>query len=110
MDPGAWEMGNAPKLGHGVNIKLYGRGFDAASEFIAWTRSALDNNKVPWQTSTYKVGRAGGGTLGRELARQNIDTIDFGVPVLSIHTPYAVSDKMDGLAMKNGIKAFISHN
>ncbi len=110
MDPGAWEIGNAPKLGYGVNIKLYGRGFDAASEFIAWTRSALDSNKVPWQTSTYKVGRAGGGTLGRELARQNIDTIDFGVPVLSIHTPYAVSDKMDGLAMKNGIKAFISHN
>lgn len=109
MNPGAWELTNAPRLGQGVNIKLYGRGFDAGSEYIAWVRAALDEKKVPWQTTTYKVGRAGGGTLGRELARYNIDTIDFGVPVLSIHTPYAVSDKMDVLALKNGISAFLSY-
>jgi len=109
MSPGAWETSNAPKIGHGINIKLYGRGFDANSEFIAWTRAALDGADVPWQTTTYKVGRAGGGTLGRELARYNIDTIDFGVPVLSIHTPYAVSDKMDVLALRDGVKAFIEH-
>ncbi|WP_417451005.1 aminopeptidase 1 [Kordiimonas sp.] len=110
MSPGAWELTNAPRLGFGVNIKLYGRGFNANSEFTAWTRAALDARKVPWQTSTYKVGRAGGGTLGSELARYNIDTIDFGVPVLSIHTPYAVSDKMDVLALKDAIAAFISHD
>ena len=109
INPGAWEASNAPKIGHGINIKLYGRGFDANSEFIAWTRAALDGAEVPWQTTTYKVGRAGGGTLGRELARYNIDTIDFGVPVLSIHTPYAASDKMDVLALRNGIKAFAEH-
>lgn len=110
MQPGAWELSNAPRLGFGVNIKLYGRGFDANSEFIAWTRDALDAAEVPWQTTTYKVGRAGGGTLGKELARLNIDTIDFGVPLLSIHTPVAVSDKMDVLALKNAIGAFIRHN
>jgi len=109
ISPGAWEGGNAPKVGYGVNLKLYGRGFDANSEYIAWTRAALDSAGVPWQTTTYKVGRAGGGTLGRELARYNIDTIDFGVPVLSIHTPYAVSDKMDVLALKNAVKAFIEY-
>ncbi len=109
MNPGAWELTNAPKLGHGINIKLYGRGFDAGSEFIAWVRAALDDKNIAWQTSTYKVGRAGGGTLGGELARYNIDTIDFGVPVLSIHTPYAVSDKMDVLALRNGIEAFLTH-
>jgi len=107
MNAGAWELGNAPKLGYGINIKLYGRGFDANSEYIAWTRAALDRAGVPWQTTTYKVGRAGGGTLGRELARYNIDTIDFGVPVLSIHTPYSVSDKMDLLALRNAVKAFL---
>jgi len=110
MNPGAWELTNAPRLGFGVNIKLYGRGFNANSEFIAWTRAALDDTKVAWQTTTYKVGRAGGGTLGSELARYNIDTIDFGVPVLSIHTPYAVSDKMDVLALKDGIAAFINYD
>jgi aspartyl aminopeptidase len=109
MNPGAWELTNAPRLGFGVNIKLYGRGFNANSEFIAWTRAALDDAKVAWQTTTYKVGRAGGGTLGSELARYNIDTIDFGVPVLSIHTPYAVSDKMDLLALKDGVAAFINY-
>lgn len=109
MNPGAWEITNAPKLGQGINIKLYGRGFDANSEFIAWVRASLDDKKVAWQTSTYKVGRAGGGTLGGELARYNIDTIDFGVPVLSIHTPYAVSDKMDVLALRDGIDAFLNY-
>jgi len=109
MSPGAWELTNAPRLGYGVNIKLYGRGFDANSEFIAWTRNALDEADVAWQTTTYKVGRAGGGTLGKELAKLNIDTIDFGVPLLSIHTPVAVADKMDVLALKKAIAAFIAH-
>lgn len=109
MSPNAWELTNAPKLGYGVNIKLYGRGFDANSEFIAWTRDALDNAGVPWQTTTYKVGRAGGGTLGKELSRYNIDTIDFGVPLLSIHTPVAVADKMDVMALRDAVAAFIRH-
>ncbi len=109
MSAAAWEMGNAPKLGYGINIKLYGRGFDANSEMIAWTRDALDTAGVPWQTTTYKVGRAGGGTLGNELSQQNIDTIDFGVPVMSIHTPYAVSDKQDVWSLKRAIEAFMLH-
>ncbi|TNE67825.1 MAG: aminopeptidase 1 [Alphaproteobacteria bacterium] len=109
MNPGVWELSNAPRLGYGVNIKLYGRGFNANSEFIAWTRAALDEKKVPWQTTTYKVGRAGGGTLGGEIARYNVDTIDFGVPVLSIHTPYAVSDKLDVMALRDGIAAFLQY-
>lgn len=107
LNPGAWEVGNAPRLGYGVNFKLYGQGLDATSEFTAWTRAALDSKDVPWQTATYKVAQAGGGTLGREMSRHNIDTIDFGVPVLSIHTPYAVSDKMDVLALRNGVEAFM---
>lgn len=109
MSMGAWEIGNAPKVGHGINMKLYGRGFDANSEFIAWTRAALDDAGVPWQTSTYKVARGGGGTLGREIARYNIDTIDFGVPVLSIHTPYSVSDKSDVYNLYRGVIAFHMH-
>ncbi|WP_262696275.1 zinc-binding metallopeptidase family protein [Kordiimonas aquimaris] len=107
LNPGAWEVGNAPRLSMGINFKLYGQGLDATSEFTAWTRAALDSKDIPWQTATYKVARAGGGTLGREMSRHNIDTIDFGAPVLSIHTPYAVSDKMDVLAMRNGIEAFM---
>lgn len=93
--PAAWELGNAPRLGYGVNIKAYGRGNNANSEFTAWIRGLLDNGDIPWQTTTYKVGRAGGGTLGGALSAYNMEVIDIGVPVLSIHTPYAVSSKVD---------------
>jgi aspartyl aminopeptidase len=106
MNPGAWETGNAPKLGYGINIKLYGQGNNANSEFIAWTRSLLDNADVPWQTSTYKVGSAGGGTIGGEFSSQNIEVIDIGVPLLSIHTPFAVSSKIDVYNLYRAATAF----
>ena len=106
MNPGAWELGNAPKLGYGVNLKLYGQGNTANSEFIAWTRRLLDDNEIPWQTVTYKVGSAGGGTIGGEFSSQNIEVIDFGVPLLSIHTPYAVSSKVDVYSLYRAAKAF----
>jgi len=94
-NPGAWEAGNAPRLGYGVNIKLYGQGNTANSEYIAWTRKYLDKAHIPWQTTTYKVGAAGGGTIGGEFSRQDMEVIDLGVPVLSIHTPMSISSKVD---------------
>ena len=109
MNPGAWEPGNAPKLGYGVNLKLYGQGNTANSEFIAWTRQLLDSNDVPWQTVTYKVGVGGGGTIGGEFSAQNIEVIDFGVPLLSIHTPYAVSSKVDVYSLYEAALAFFAY-
>ena len=109
-NPGAWELGNAPKLGYGINLKLYGQGNTANSEFIAWTRKLLDDNQVPWQTVTYKVGSAGGGTIGGEFSSQNIEVIDFGVPLLSIHTPYAVSSKVDVYSLYQAAKAFYGYS
>ncbi len=105
--PDAWETGNAPRLGFGVNLKMYGRGFTANSEFTAWIRSLLDENNIPWQTTTYKVGEAGGGTIGREFSRLNMEVIDFGVPVLSIHTPLAVSSKIDLYNLYRSIGVFL---
>ena len=106
MRPNAWEQTNAPRLGYGVNLKLYGRGFNANSEYIAYIRKILDDNNIPWQTATYKVGEAGGGTIGGEFARQDMNVIDFGVPVLSIHTPYAVSAKVDVYNLYRACNAF----
>ncbi len=93
--PSAWEAGNAPRLGHGVNLKIYGKGNDANSEYMAQIRAMLDDAGIPWQTATYKVGKGGGGTLGGEFSHYNMDVVDFGVPVLSIHTPYSISSKID---------------
>lgn len=106
MRPNAWEPLNGPRLGYGVNLKLYGRGFNANSEYIAYIRSTLDDANIPWQTATYKVGTAGGGTIGGEFARQDMNVIDFGVPVLSIHTPYAVSAKVDVWNLFRACNAF----
>jgi aspartyl aminopeptidase len=104
--PNAWEAGNAPRLGHGVNLKLYGRGFNANSEYIAWIRGVLDEEEIPWQVVTYKVGVGGGGTIGREMSDENMEVIDFGIPILSIHTPYSVSSKVDVYSLYRALHAF----
>lgn len=102
---GVWDLGNAPRLGEGINIKLYGGGFNANSEYIAWTRNYLDEAEISWQTSTYK-GKASGGTIGSDLSKNNMDVIDFGIPVLSIHSPYAVSSKVDVFLLYKAMDAF----
>jgi len=107
--PSAWELGNAPRLGYGVNIKLYGRGFNANSEFTAHMRKVFDDAGIPWQTSTYKVAGGGGGTVGREFSRLNMEVIDIGVPVLSIHTPYSISSKVDAYWLSKAMTTFFSH-
>jgi aspartyl aminopeptidase len=103
--PDVWEEGNAPRLGHGVNIKLYGGGFNANSEFIAWTRAYLDAAGVAWQTATYK-GRASGGTIGKALSKDNMEVIDYGIPLLSIHSTYAISSKVDLHMLFRAMDAF----
>jgi aspartyl aminopeptidase len=103
--PEVWEAGNAPRLGFGVNLKLYGGGFNANSEFIAWNRAYLDAAGIAWQTATYK-GRASGGTIGKALSRNNMEVIDYGVPVLSIHSTYAVSSKVDVHMLYRAMDAF----
>lgn len=108
-NPSAWELGNAPKLGHGVNIKLYGQGNAGNSETLAWIRKNLDDKAIPWQTSTYKVGRAGGGTIGGEYSRQNMEVVDYGVPLLSIHTPYSISSKVDIYTLYRALRAFLDN-
>ncbi len=89
------ELTNTARLGHGVVIKRFGRGFDANSEFIARIRKLLDDNKIPYQTQTYKVDVGGGGTIGGFLSREDMEVIDLGVPVLSMHSPYELSSKVD---------------
>jgi aspartyl aminopeptidase len=94
-NPGGFEISNAPRLGHGVNLKMYGHGFNANSEFTAKIRGLLDAAGIAWQTASYKEGGGRGGTIGGEFTRLNMEVIDFGVPVLSIHTPYSISSKVD---------------
>ena len=93
--PSTQEGTNAARLGYGVTIKLYGEGFDPPSEFTAKIRALLDHNGIPWQTHTYKVDFGGGGTIGGFMSNQDMEVIDFGVPLLSMHSPYEMSSKAD---------------
>jgi aspartyl aminopeptidase len=93
--PNTSERSNAARLGYGVTIKLYGGAFNATSEYIARLRALLDQNEIPWQTHTYKVDAGGGGTLGKFMSREDMEVIDMGVPLLSMHSPFEMSSKVD---------------
>lgn len=93
---------NAAFLNHGVVITKYtgARGksgtSDAGAEFMGEIRSMLDDAKVCWQIGELgKVDEGGGGTVAMFLANLNIDVVDLGVPVLSMHAPFEIVAKAD---------------
>ena len=59
-------------------------------------RRLFDEAGVLWQMSELgKVDAGGGGTVACYMANRNIDTLDAGVPVLSMHAPFEVTSKLD---------------
>ena len=97
-----YEYRNASLIGCGVSMcKFTGaRGksgtSDASAELVAWVRRCLNEAGVVWQTCELgKVDVGGGGTVAKYMANHNIDTIDIGVGVLSMHAPYELISKVD---------------
>lgn len=93
---------NAAKLNYGVCITKYtgARGKsgsnDASAEYMGMVRRLLDENDVLWQIGELgKVDAGGGGTVAMFIAGLNVDTVDLGVPVLSMHSPYEIVAKID---------------
>ena len=81
---------------------------DADAEFIGWLRKTFDENGVIWQTGEMgKVDVGGGGTVAKYIAKMNIDTIDIGVPVISMHSPYEVISKADLYEEYLAFRAFL---
>jgi aspartyl aminopeptidase len=105
--PQTQEESNAARLGYGVAIKRYGHGFDANSEFTARIRQIMDANQVPWQTQTPKVEVGGGGTIGGFMSAQDMEVIDLGVPLLSMHATFEMSSKADLWNFYRTMKAFL---
>lgn len=80
---------------------------DASAELMARVRLILDGAGIPWQTAQLgRVDQGGGGTVAMYLANRNIDTVDAGVPVLSMHAPFEVISKVDLYSAFLGMKAF----
>jgi aspartyl aminopeptidase len=102
------EASNAAIAGYGVTIKRYGAGFDPNSEFAARILRLLDATGIAWQTQTPKVDVGGGGTIGGFLSARNMEVLDVGVPLLSMHATYEMSSKVDLWSYYRFMLAFYS--
>ncbi len=81
---------------------------DASAELVAFVRRIFNENGVIWQTAELgKVDMGGGGTVAMYIANHNIETVDIGVPVISMHAPYEVISKADLYSTYEAFLAFI---
>ncbi len=108
-----YEKRNSALMNCGVVMSKYtgSRGksstSDASAEYVGKIRSIFDANGVIWQTAELgKVDVGGGGTVAMYIANHNIDTVDIGVPVLSMHAPMEVIAKNDIYEAHKAFSAF----
>ena len=81
---------------------------DASAEYVGFIRRLFKDNGVIWQTAELgKVDAGGGGTVAMYIANHNIETVDLGVPVISMHAPYEVVSKADVYSTYCAFVAFI---
>ena len=109
-----YEKNNCAYINKGVCVTKYtgARGksgtSDASAEFVGTIRNLLDSKNVIWQTGELgKVDIGGGGTVAAYIANLNIDTIDVGVPVLSMHAPFEIVSKIDTYMAYRAFSVFI---
>ena len=107
-----YEKRNSARVNYGMGLCKYtgARGksgaSDASAELVAYVRKVLDANGVVWQMAELgKVDAGGGGTVAAYMAERDIDTIDAGVPVLSMHAPFETVSKLDCYMTYKGMKA-----
>ncbi len=112
--PDVLEKLNANYLSHGAGVTKFtgARGksgsSEADAEFVGYLRKLFDENGVIWQTGELgKVDVGGGGTVAKYIANMNIDTIDIGVAVASMHAPYEVVSKADVYETYLAFRVFI---
>ena len=110
--PEVSEKRSGSKINYGMGIcKFTGaRGksgsSDASAEVVGKLRRLFADFGVVWQMAELgKVDQGGGGTIAKFMANRNIDTIDAGVPVLSMHAPFEVVAKFDCYMTYKGVLA-----
>ena len=123
--PEVTEKRNACMINYGLGVNKFtgARGksgtSDASAEVVAYIRRIFEENNVVWQLGELgKVDQGGGGTIAaimaelgaQYMANRNIDTIDAGVPVLSMHAPFEVVSKFDCYMAYKGMLAAYRDN
>ena len=104
---------NASYINHGVVMtKFTGHGGkymanDASAEFVGKVRNIFNSAKVNWQIGELgKVDEGGGGTIAKYLASWNMDVVDCGPALISMHSPYEISSKTDLFETYKAFRAF----
>ena len=112
-----YDQANSCYLNNGVVITKYtGSGgkfgtSDASAEFMGYVRTFLEKNNVLWQSGELgKVDAGGGGTIAKYMANLNVNVVDLGVPVLSMHAPFEVVSKLDVFMAYKAISEFFNAN
>ena len=107
-----FEKRNSARINYGVGLCKYtgsrgkGGASDASAEVVAYARRIFDANGVIWQMAELgKVDAGGGGTVAAYMANRNISTLDAGVPVMAMHSPYEVVAKLDCYMTYKAMKA-----
>ena len=76
-------------------------------ELVSYFTRIFDDAGVVWQLGEMgKVDQGGGGTVAKYVAAHDIDTLDVGVPVLSMHSPFELASKVDIYMAYKAFKAF----
>lgn len=112
--PDVFDEYNAARLGAGIAVEKYtgrkGKAHtsEATAEYLAYIRKIYNEADVYWQTGGLgKVDIGGGGTIAMYLSRYNIDVIDSGPALLSMHAPFEVSSKADVYSAYLAYRAFL---
>ncbi len=107
-----YERRNSAYVNYGIGLCKYtgsggkGGASDASAELVGYIRKLFNDNGVIWQMCEMgKTDAGGGGTVAKFMAERNIDTLDAGVPVLSMHSPYETVAKLDCYMTYKGMKA-----
>ncbi|MBQ7504764.1 MAG: aminopeptidase [Ruminococcus sp.] len=112
----AYEPKNASYINQGVIISKYtGHGgkydtSDASAEYMGEIRTMLEKEGIMWQVGELgKVDIGGGGTIAKYVANMNIDVVDLGVAVLSMHAPFEIISKVDVYETYRAFYAFYNN-
>lgn len=110
-----FEKNNSSFINEGVCVTKFtgarGKGgtSDASAEYVSFVKNLLESNGVLWQSGELgKVDAGGGGTVAMYIANLNVDVIDVGVPVLSMHSPYEIVSKIDTYMAYKAFKVFFT--
>ncbi len=101
---------NRPILNHGIVIK-YNANQKYTTDAVsgALFRKICERAGVPYQTFVNQSDQAGGSTLGNIAQSQiSLNTVDIGLPQLSMHSPYETAGAKDTAYLAEAARVLFS--